>query len=516
MPITCARLPIRFFQTRRGPRLAAGLILLLAGCASVGPDFQPPQANPPADWHARPAGARDLAGSLPLSNDTLPDAWWHAFGDATLDALQARAVQASPDLQAAALRFTQSRLQRRMMASQQAPQAEFNAQATRLRQSEHGAETRLVNAIGGANAPQLIEVLSEPFSLYQAGFDVSWELDLWGRVRRSVESADAGVQAAAAQLRDARRVLASELARAYFELRRLQRQQALLAREVAIAGELLELVRARAATGLSDQEPALAQAEGVAALQARQVALRAQLGAAANQIALLTGDVPGALEPLLGPQAEALDADTSPTLPSLALGQPSDLLRRRPDVQAAEARLHQATAEIGVAVADLYPRIALGASASVQSMATNTLAEWGSRSWQIGPVLSLPIFDQGRRRAVVELRRTDQQAAAVAWRQSVLKAWQELDDALNDHAAERMRNDRLRARASASREQFELAHARAANGLVSDATALRAEQAWRQAQADLADSDAWLRATLVRVYKAAGGGVEPAALDGPA
>lgn len=516
MPMPHVRLPIRFSRPRRGPRLAAGLALLLAGCASVGPDFQPPQASPPADWQARPAGARDLSGSLPLSSDRLPDAWWRGFGDATLDALQARAVRASPDLQAAALRFAQSRLQRRMVASQQAPHAVFNAQATRQRQSEHGVETRLVSAIGGANAPQLIEVLSDPFSLYQGGFDVSWELDLWGRVRRSVESADAGVQAAAAQLRDARRVLASELARAYFELRRLQRQQALLAREAAIGQELLELAGARAANGLSDQEPALAQAQGLAALQARQVSLRAQEAAAANQIALLTGDVPGALEPLLGPIADARDADAPPTLPPLALGQPADLLRQRPDVRAAEARLHQATAEIGIAVADLYPRIALGGSASVQSMATNTFAEWASRSWQIGPVLSLPIFDQGRRRATVELRRADQQAAAVAWRQRVLQAWQELDDALNEHAAERMRNDRLRARESASREQSGFAHARAANGLVSDAAALQAEQTWRQAQADLADSDARLRTTLVRVYKAAGGGVEPASSDGPA
>jgi len=519
------------------------LPLLLAGCAAVGPDFRPPPADAPASWQARPGSAPDLSGTLAPVAGTLPEAWWRVFGDPTLDALQARAAQASPDLQAAALRFAQSRLQRRMTASQQAPQADLNAQATRQRQSEQGAETRLVHAIGDARTRQMVEVLSDPFALYQAGFDVSWELDLWGRVRRSIEAADAGVQAAGAQLRDTRLVLSAELARGYFELRNLQRQQALLAREAAIAQDLLALRQAQAANGLGSQDPPLAQAQSLAGLQASQAALRAQQAAVINQIGLLTGDAPGALNALLAPVGTAaagvpgggaeagrdaregggvddgvgdgaddggVDGVGTPALPPLALGQPADLLRRRPDVRAAEARLHQATAGIGVAVADLYPRIALNASAGFQSMVSDTFAEWGSRTWQIGPVLSLPVFDQGRRRANVELRRADQQLAAVAWRQSVLRAWGELDDALNDHAAERLRNRQLRQREAASREQLGYARARAANGLASDMAALQAEQGWRQAQADLADSDGRLRTTLVRVYKAAGGGVESA------
>jgi len=487
-------------------RLALGLAVVLSGCASVGPDFTAPQADAPADWRSRPSSAPELSGTLSPDAAMLPQAWWTVFGDATLDALQQRALKASPDLATATLRFAQSRLQRRMAASQAAPQVDLNAQRTRQRQSETSAETRLVNAIGGASAPQLVDLLSDPFDLYQAGFDMSWELDLWGRVRRSIEAADAGVREAGEQLRDARLVLSSELARAYFELRQLQRRQALLARDVAIGQEAFALQQAQAANGLASQDPSLAQAQDVARLQAAQAELRAGQAALVNQIGLLTGDAPGQLNSLLAPAAQDLGSEPAPRLPGLALGEPQELLRRRPDVRAAEARLHAATARIGVAVADLYPRIAFGASAGYQSIEAGTFGDWASRTWQIGPVLSLPLFDRGRRKANVELRRKDQQLAAVAWRQAVLKAWQEVDDALNDHAAERQRNRRLRERETASREQWTFARARAANGLDNELSALRAELAWRQAQADLAESDGHLLTSLVKVYKAVGGG----------
>ncbi|HEY0296018.1 MAG TPA: efflux transporter outer membrane subunit [Bordetella sp.] len=490
--------------------LAVGLALALSSCASVGPDFHAPEATAPADWRARPTSAAELAASVAPSTDPLPASWWEVFGDPTLDALQARAIQASPDLQTATLRFAQARLQRRVAASQALPQVDLDAQAARQRQSEESAETRLAGALGGASAPQLVQVLSEPFSLYQAGFDVSWELDLWGRVRRLVEAADAGIEAAQAQLQDTRLVLSSELARAYFELRQVQRQQALLTRDVAVARDLLALRQAQAANGLTDADPPLAQSQRVAQLAAQRAALQARQAALDNQIGLLTGDAPGALNALLAPASADLDQDAPPGLPALALGQPADLLRRRPDVRGAEARLHAATAEIGVAVADLYPRIGFDASAGFQSLDAADLGDWGSRTWQVGPVLSLPVFDRGRRRANVELRRKDQQLAAVAWHQRVLKSWQEVDDALNDYAAEHARNARLREREAASREQLTFARVRAGTGLGNDLSVLQAELAWRQTQADVAESDCALQTALVRVYKASGGGTAPA------
>ena len=509
-------IPSLSFCSRSLRCLALGMTALLAGCASVGPDFRSPESPVPSDWQSRPSSARALSGSLAVSADALPEDWWRVFGDATLDALQARAADASPDLQTAVLRFAQSRLQRRMTASQSAPQVDFSAQAVRQRQSDQSAEMRLVNALSGSNRAALVKVLTDPFTLYQAGFNVSWELDFWGHVQRQVEAADAQVEAAGAQLQDARLVLASELARAYFELRQLQRQQTLLAREAAIAEELLALQQASAANGLTDHDPVLAQTGNLASLRARQSALEAQAAALVNQIGLLTGDGPGVLNAILAPAVAGLDDDAAPVLPALKLGQAADLLRRRPDVRAVEARLHAATAGIGVAVADLYPRISLGASAGYQSISSGAFGDWGTRTWQVGPVLNLPIFDRGRRKANVELRRQDQQAAAIAWRQSVLKAWQEVDDALNEHAAERVRNRNLRDRAAASREQLAFARARAANGLVSQMPPLQAELAWRQAQSDLSESDTRLRTSLVKIYKAVGGGMPvPEDASGP-
>ncbi|MDZ5459822.1 efflux transporter outer membrane subunit [Azohydromonas lata] len=484
--------------------LAVAAALALAGCAAVGPDFEPPA--PPAPQQ-RPSSAPDLLRGLPVNEETLPQRWWTVFGDPALDALQDRLLAGSHDLHSAALRFAQSRLQQAVVASQAAPHVDASARATRQRQSESGAETRLVQALGGANRAALTEVLASPFPLYQAGFDASWELDLWGRVRRSIESADAGVEGAAALLAQTRLALGSELARAYFQWRLAQRQQALLAEQVAAARDALGLLQAQAAAGLMAEDEPLAQRTRVAELQAAQAPLRAREAALANQIATLTGGLPGSLGDALAPlPLPAVDA--APALPDLSLGLPSELARRRPDVRAAEAQLHAATADIGVAVADLYPRIALGASVGLQSVEAGRFGDWGSRTWQVGPVLSLPLFDRGRRRATVELRRLQQQQAAVAYQQAVLKAWQEVDDTLLDYAAERRRHAELAARLDDRRAAWALAQGRRAHGLGSELAPLQARLAYLQASADLAESRARLHTGLVAVFKAVGGGVE--------
>ncbi|WP_414500247.1 efflux transporter outer membrane subunit [Zymobacter sp. IVIA_12111.31 C1] len=480
--------------------------LVMAGCVTVGPDFKAPSTTAPTDWQARPATAPALSRSLAVSDAALPQAWWQVFNDPTLDALQERALRASPDLCTALLRFAESRQQRAIAASQAAPDVSMRAQASRQRlYTDQKARQRIGEALG--NGSTELDVLDDPFSLYQGGFDMSWELDLWGRVRRSIESADASIQAAGAEWRNAQLMLSSELARAYFELRQLQRQHALLNRNIALNQTLLDLQQAQARNGVTNDDPVLAQAQQRDELQGQEVALQAQQAALINQIGRLTGDQPGALNTLLAPLPTTDATPVSPILPTLALGNPADLLRRRPDVQAAEARLHAATAEIGVATADLYPRITLGASASYQTLDSRSLGSWDSHLWQVGPSLSLPIFDRGRRRATVELKRMDQQVAAVAWQQAVLNAWQEVDDALNDQAAERQRNQYLRTREAASREQLTFARTRAANGLVSGIDVLQAELRWRQTQDALVQSDSRLETSLVRLFKAVRGGV---------
>jgi len=491
--------PIRRREARTLLR-AAVLAAVLAGCTAVGPDYSAPEPPAPDDWsswRSAPAALRD-----PVSETAPPARWWETFHDAQLDALLSRAREASPDLRTAALRFAQSRLLRQTAAAQRGPDLGLSAGVSRQRQSEYGGGTRMLDAIAPGNREQLVSVLSDPFTLYQAGFDASWEIDLWGRVARSIEAADADVAGAAALLEQTRLAVASEIARDYFELRGAQRQSQLLAGDIDAARASLELLQARRDGGQIDALDVARQRALLADLEARAAPLQAREAAAFNRLGLLLGQPPGALRGMPAAAADAADAG----LPDLALGLPSQVARRRPDIAAAEARLHAATAGIGIATADLYPRIVLGAGFGYESFKDGKFGEWGSRHWSIGPSLSLPLFDQGRRRTTVALRRLEQQEAAVAYQQAVLRAWHEIDDALTGYGAERRRNAGLRERLRTCRDAYELAQARHAGGLTDFLVELDARRTLLQAETDLAQSDSRLRIGLVAVYKAIGGG----------
>ncbi|MFC4277039.1 TolC family protein [Achromobacter aloeverae] len=519
---------------RRTPRTLILMLSLLAGCA-VGPDFQAPAPAAPDDWTAWRSGDPALAAGLAVANAPLPADWWTQFQDPVLDQLQQRAVAASPDLRSAALRFAQSRAQRDTVAAQRGPAVNANAAIQRQRSSEYAAGTRLLDLVAPQQRDQLARELSSPFTDYQAGFDASWELDLWGHVRRSVEAADADTRAAAAMLQDMRLTVASEVTRAYFELRLAQRQRAIIEREIAVAGDTLDLIQARARGGLIDDFDVTRQRTLLADLRSRLPGLQAQEAGAINQIGLLTGARPGELTALLAARSAANagmpanantvanagmgpdagmggNADTGADmpayapLPDLSLGLPSQVALHRPDIRAAEYRLHSATANIGVATADLYPRIVLGAGFGYESYQGHRFGDWGTRNWQIGPTLNLPVFDMGRRRSVVVLRELQQQEAAVDYQRTVLKAWQEIDDALNAYGAERQRNARLREKAASSADAYGLARARYARGMTDLLAQLDAERSDLQARSDLADSDSRLRMDLVAIYKAVGGG----------
>ncbi|OWT74796.1 MULTISPECIES: TolC family protein [unclassified Achromobacter] len=515
------------------------LLFLLTGCA-VGPDFEKPAPAAPSDWTAWRSGDPALTAGLAVGSAPLPADWWTQFQDPVLDRLQQRAVAASPDLRSAALRFAQSRTQRDTVAAQRGPAVNANGAIQRQRSSEYSAGTRLLDLVAPEQRDELARELSSPFTDYQAGFDASWEVDLWGHVARSVEAADADTSAAAAMLQDMRLTVASEVSRAYFELRLAQRQRAIIERDIGVASDTLDLIRARARGGLIDDFDVTRQRTQLADLQSRLPGLQAQEASAINQIGVLTGARPGELTAMLAkasagdaaaatrpptgpgqrPRAGtgldpdavgAVEAGTYAALPDLSLGLPSQVALHRPDIRAAEYRLHAATANIGVATADLYPRITLGASFGYDSYQGHRFGEWGTRNWQIGPTLSLPIFDMGRRRSVVVLRELQQQEAAVNYQRTILKAWQEIDDALTAYGAERQRNARLREKAASSADAYALARARYTRGMTDLLAQLDAERGDLQARSDLADSDSRLRMDLVAIYKAVGGG----ALDQP-
>ncbi len=474
-------------------------LILLAGCA-VGPDYEAPQPQAPASWQAAHSGDTQLhpaQGDVRLGED-----WWTLFDDPVLNNLQRRADKASPDLRTAVLRFAQSRMQRQMVAAQRGVDVNASAGVTRQRMSENGANALMIQRIApGADSDQISQVLAQPFTLYQAGFDASWEPDLWGRIRRSVEAADASVAAQQAMLEETRLGVSAELARAYFELRGVQQQIAVANQDIGATEESLQLIQVRADGGLVDDFDVERQRGQLAELRASLPQLRASESAAINQIGVLIGAEPGSLREELKPVAQSA-AQT----PDLSLGLPSEVARRRPDIRAAEAQLHAATANVGVAVADLYPSIRLDAKFGYESADDGKFSDWGSRTWSVGPSLSLPIFDNGRRRSQINLRQLEQQEAAVAYQQTVLKAWQEVDDALSHYGAERQRNQRLQEKLHSSDVAYGMAKARYAGGMTDFLVELDAQRAYLQSRRDLVDSDTQLRLTLIALCKALGGG----------
>lgn len=486
---------------RLAPWLAA---IGVSACTTVGPAFAPATVEAPARWADWHGGSPSLAATDDgaVAGDGAPAARDAAAGDdPTLQALRQRARTANADLLRAASRFVQARLQQGVAASQGGPQVALRGSATRQRQSASGAGARVAEALGGPNRDALVAALAAPFSLLQGGFDASWELDLWGRVRRQLEAREADAEAAAATLRQVQLAIDAELTRAYFELRSAQRQSQLLQQQLDAARDAAALLDARFRGGLIDEDAPVAQGTRVAALQAQAPLLEDQAARAENRIALLCGERPGTLGTLLAPVALT---DTEPPLPDLALGLPSALARRRPDIAAAEARLHAATAEIGVAVADLYPRISLGAGLGFETTAADRLGEWSTRQWSIGPSLSLPIFDRGRRRATIALREAQQQEAAIAFHQTVLQAWHEVDDAIAAYRAEHLRRERLGAAVQSRAQALALSQARQHDGLTDALPVLAARGDWLQARREWADSTGRLRTARVALDKALG------------
>lgn len=475
--------------------LALCLALFIAGCAT-GPAYVKPAAEAPQDWTQWRSG--DALLHAPVSSDhAAPQVWWTALGDPVLDDLERRAIAASPDLRTAALHFAQSRVQRGVTSSQAGPQVKLDAGAVRQRQSEWGAGTRLLDAIGGNNREALASLLSEPFTLYQAGFDASWELDLWGRVGHAIEGADADVAAQAALLDLARLSLSSDVAQRYLEYRTAQRQLRVLREDIAAQQDRQDLLRARVDAGVVDHFDLERQNADLANNEAQVPALLAQGANSMGQLELLLGEHPGALNDVLAPETVNHAA-----LPDLTLGLPSEVAERRPDIRAAEAKLRRAAANIGVARADLYPSIRLGAKFGLESYKAGEFTDWASRSWSIGPTLELPIFDHGRRVRVVQLRELEQQEAAINYQRTVLQAWHEIDSALNGYAAERLQLEKQQGRASSSRQVFELASARYRAGTVDFSAVIDGQRALLQARREEIASEGRLKLRYVALNKA--------------
>ena len=468
---------------------AVALALLLGGC-TVGPDFHKPVVAAPSLWGpvSRDVPSRTVSGEVDVN-------WWLRFRDPELSSLVDRLVAQNLDLKSAAERIAQGRSQRQVAASQGLPTLNGQSKYTRERLSVKGFASLIQPAPG---APL-------EYDLFQNGLTSSWELDLFGKVRRSVEAADANVLASVESRRSLALSLLAELAQDYLQLRGTQVLLAVAERNLQIATESTRLVRVRFRNGVGT-ELDLAQAQSQRATVAATVPpLRTQLAALTNAIGLLLGEAPRALEQELSPPAPL------PTVPdTVPVGLPGDLVRRRPDVREAEARLHAATAETGVAVANFYPDITLTGLADLNGLRLTDAFTLPARAFDVGPTITIPLFQGGRLTGQLQLRKSQQREAAIAFQKTVLTAWQDVDNALVSYAEAQRRRMQTAEAVKQNEVALRAAQQRYREGASDFLNVVSAEQQLLQSQNNLSTDDTQIATNLVALYRALGGGWEVA------
>lgn len=465
-------------------RIAAGLaaLALLAGC-TVGPDYTPPTTPAPEETFARAN-----ATSLSIDEEAAPEAaWWSRLGDPTLSDLVDRAREANPDLKAAEANLRRARALLGLERWEQLPSATARA-------SVEESET------SGAFLPVGIDRTD---TYYSAALDASWEIDLFGRIRRAVEASAASYEASEAERRAVFVAVAGEIGRTYVELRGTQRRLEVARENVGNQEETVALVRALLDAGRGT-ELDLARAEAqLATTRATVPALERTQARAVHRLAVLVGEEPGALIDLLETPAPL------PTVPDrIALGDPASLLRRRPDVEAAERRLAAATAEIGVAVADLFPRVSLSGSFGYLATSLDDLGKAQTRTTSFGPFLQWAAFDLGRVRSRIHAAEAGADARLAAYEKAVLTALEETENALVGLDRARVTHAHLLRAEKAAADAADLADLRYRHGLDSFLAVLDAQSRLLAAQDALARAATDTGTSFVALYEALGGGWE--------
>lgn len=488
---------------RQRPKNAARMVLaavptwlcasLLASC-TVGPNYQRPQTPMPPAF-AEPKNAAGLSDADLAS-------WWHSFGDLELEALVSRAIAQNLDIETAAARIREARAREFVAGAAAMPQVDAQGSASRQRISENAIP--LPPGSGGTSSGGKSGSFGLPgseFSTFRIGFDASWEIDLFGKARRSVEAARARTEAAIWNRRDVQLSVAAEVADAYLKLRTLQQRLTTAEAEVSRQSQALHLVGARVRGGLVSGQDLWQQQSHLAAAEAAIPPLKGQAEAQIHALGVLTGQAPEALiAELSAPAAKGSGAPSVPT------GLPSDLLRRRPDIRAAEQNLHAATADIGVATADLYPRFSLSAAPALVSTALARLLDWGSRSYSASAAVDWPIFNGGRTRANIAVTKAEEEQALIAYRKTVLAALRDVENALSEIDNDRGEIAALEGAHQTAARAEDIARTRYRGGLVNYSDVLEAQANRISLEGQLIQARGMLATDTVALFKALGGG----------
>jgi len=471
-------------------KMAVAFLALASGCA-VGPNYQPPQAGAPRQW------SLPLAGGETNSPAALAD-WWKNFGDTNLDSLMVTAVSSNLDLRIAEAHVREARAERDVAAGGLWPSLGSSASYSR-------------NRWGQNSFPPLPPGTPLDYNLYNAGFDAAWELNVFGGNRRAVEAAGAEIGAAEYGRRDVLVSLLAEVARNYIEARGYQQRLAIARQNIRVQNEILDLTSNRFQNGLSsdlDVQQATALLNNT---EAQVPSLETGFKQSVYALAVLLGQPPGALMDEMSAENPIPAAP-----PAVPVGLPSDLLQRRPDVQRAERDLAAATARIGVATADLFPKFSLTGTIGLESESSGNWFDYASRYWSAGPTLQWDIFEAGRIRANVRVQNARQEQALDSFQQTVLIALEDAENALTAYAKEQVRRESLARAVQADGQALDLSNQLYKSGLADFLNVLDSERSLDKAQDALIQSDQTISLDLVQLYKSLGGGWQAGQPSGPA
>lgn len=481
----------RSSNRRHGAPRAAAVALgtLLLGACAAGPDYRgPPKVDTGSGW-TQPVAAAPAPASL--------SSWWTTLGDPTLDRLVATALSDNLDVRQAQARIAEERALRDRAAGGYAPSVGASASVTRRRQSKNGSLP--IGSIPG---------LARDQTIHDAGFDAGWEIDLFGATRRAVQGTEARIQAAQDDATGVRVSVAAEVARSYLSLRGAQRELAAREASVQALAQTAELVGQRFHAGDAAQADVDAAQARLDAAAAGLPAIQARLRAAALGLGVLLGAPPEHELALLDTTAAEV------TLVPIPVGQRADILRRRPDVRAAERRLAARSADIGVATAELFPKLSIGAGGGFQALDAGRLFESASQTFSVMPLISWRVFDGGRVRAQIRASEAREQQAALAYEKAVLTALGDAERALSDYQLGLGAVRRQQAALDAARRSYAHAQARFAAGDIALTDLLAEERVLRDAEDGYARTHTAAAIDLVALFKALGGGWDAGDADG--
>jgi NodT family efflux transporter outer membrane factor (OMF) lipoprotein len=457
---------------------AVFVFLIPSGCMTVGPDYVKPEITTSPAWHAPLTNG--LNGKA-LQTTQLAK-WWATLGDKELTSLVERSLDNNLDVKQALSRIRQARAQRSIEKAGLFPSVDASASATR-------------SSAGGSTGDSGIS------TRYSAGFDALWEIDLFGGTRRSIQAADADLQASIEDLNDVRVSLTAEVATNYFELRTYQSRLRVAEANLKNQEYTYRLTSERYQAGLVDELDMQQAKTSLENTRAGIPSLRVSIEESKNRLAVLLGVQPGKLH------RELEDWKPLPQAPDdIAVGVPADTLRQRPDIRKAEQELIAQTARVGVATADLYPKLKLNGTLGWEAANTGSLFSSGSRSYSYGPGVSWPLFDAGAIRQNIEVSSAKQEQALQSYESAVLSALEEVENRLVAYSEEQNRRDALTEGARASQAAFDLARIKYESGLTDFSTLLDAQRSLLTLQEELAASNGKVITNLVSLYKALGGG----------